>query len=172
MAKEEAVTFTPREMEVLALAWQCFESEPKVNNHHSTRSRLAHPSTNHVLPQIDIKKLARLTGYTEGSAGVTIGKIKRKLKTHAANNDDGDDGTTPASTPKKTPAKTPKSTGKRAASTAATQDTPAKKRKAPQGSAPEPAVLQEEEEEEEEFKLKTEVVDDDEEGGYDGFYRH
>lgn len=170
MAKEEAVTFTPREMEVLALAWQCFESEPKVNNHHSTPSCLAHPSTNHVLPQIDIKKLARLTGYTEGSASVTIGKIKRKLKTHAASNGDGDDGTPPASTPKKTPAKTPKFTGKRAANTAAAQDTPAKKRKAPQGSAPEPAVFQEEEEEE--FKLKTEVEDDVEEGGYDGFYRY
>jgi hypothetical protein len=31
MAKaEEGLTLTNREMEVLALAWQCFESEPKV----------------------------------------------------------------------------------------------------------------------------------------------
>ncbi|KAL7779588.1 hypothetical protein CFE70_009092 [Pyrenophora teres f. teres 0-1] len=40
------VTFTPREMEVLALAWHCMESQPK----------------------IDMNKLASLTGYTPGSA--------------------------------------------------------------------------------------------------------
>jgi hypothetical protein len=28
--KEEGITFSPREMEVLALAWQCFDAEPKV----------------------------------------------------------------------------------------------------------------------------------------------
>ncbi|KAH7078248.1 hypothetical protein FB567DRAFT_130888 [Paraphoma chrysanthemicola] len=49
---------TARENEVLALAWQCFESEPKVDMH----------------------KLASLTGYTPGSAAFTMGKIKRKLK--------------------------------------------------------------------------------------------
>jgi hypothetical protein len=31
MAKEEGVSFSPREMEVLALAWQCMETEPKVS---------------------------------------------------------------------------------------------------------------------------------------------
>ncbi|KAH7406170.1 hypothetical protein DE146DRAFT_435652 [Phaeosphaeria sp. MPI-PUGE-AT-0046c] len=49
---------TPRENEVLALAWQCFDIEPKV----------------------DMNKLASLTGYTPGSAAFTMGKIKRKLK--------------------------------------------------------------------------------------------
>ncbi|KAF9735466.1 hypothetical protein PMIN06_006922 [Paraphaeosphaeria minitans] len=104
MAKaDDALTFSAREMQVLALAWQCFESEPK----------------------IDIKKLARITGYTEGSASVTIGKIKRKLKTLGAGGGAGE------STPKKTPAaktpaaKTPTS-GKRGASVGA-YETPSKK---------------------------------------------
>ncbi|KAI4956040.1 hypothetical protein J4E91_000250 [Alternaria rosae] len=59
MAKDD---LTPRENEVLALAWQCFEQEPKV----------------------DMNKLAALTGYTLGSAGFTMGKIKRKLKNKTA----------------------------------------------------------------------------------------
>lgn len=29
------VSFTPREMEVLALAWQCMETQPKVHLHPS-----------------------------------------------------------------------------------------------------------------------------------------
>ncbi|KAF1973038.1 hypothetical protein BU23DRAFT_554580 [Bimuria novae-zelandiae CBS 107.79] len=101
MAKEEAVSFSTREMEVLALAWQCFESEPK----------------------IDIKKLARLTGYTDGSASATISKIKRKLKTHAAEIGDNDANATPAAA-----AKTPRSTGKRAAGSMA-EESPSKKKK-------------------------------------------
>ncbi|KAH8719353.1 hypothetical protein GQ44DRAFT_829247 [Phaeosphaeriaceae sp. PMI808] len=56
------IDLTSRENEVLALAWQCFENEPKV----------------------DIAKLASLTGYTPGSASVTLGNIKRKLKNRAA----------------------------------------------------------------------------------------
>ncbi|EOA81738.1 hypothetical protein ACJQWK_11114 [Exserohilum turcicum] len=52
------VTFSAREMEVLALAWQCMETPPK----------------------IDMVKLAALTGYTPGSASVTLGNIKRKIK--------------------------------------------------------------------------------------------
>ncbi|RMZ69378.1 gpi transamidase component pig-u [Pyrenophora seminiperda CCB06] len=57
MSKKE-VNFTSRDMEVLALAWQCMETQPK----------------------IDMNKLALLTGYTPGSASVTFGKIKQKLK--------------------------------------------------------------------------------------------
>ncbi|KAL1656736.1 hypothetical protein SLS61_000532 [Didymella pomorum] len=83
-----------REMEVLALAWQCMESEPK---------------------------------YTEGSASVTMGKIKRKLKAKAA----GSSGVV-NNTPKKTATprapRTPKS-GKRGASKAAGEGTPTKKGK-------------------------------------------
>jgi hypothetical protein len=65
--------------------------------------------------QIDMVKLASLTGYTPGSASVTFGNIKRKIKQLG----DGLAADGPA-TPKKgarskaTP--TPKSTGKRTAS--------------------------------------------------------
>ncbi|KAF3049154.1 hypothetical protein E8E11_006968 [Didymella keratinophila] len=94
-----------REMEVLALAWQCMESEPKIDN----------------------KRLAELTGYTEGSASVTMGKIKRKLKARAAESS-GVVKNTPkkAATPRAP--KTPKS-GKRGAFEAAGEGTPTKKGK-------------------------------------------
>ncbi|OAL05847.1 hypothetical protein IQ06DRAFT_332238 [Phaeosphaeriaceae sp. SRC1lsM3a] len=64
MSSNTTIQFSPREMEVLALAWQCMEAQPK----------------------IDMAKLASLTGYriassqTPGSASVTFGNIKRKLK--------------------------------------------------------------------------------------------
>ncbi|KAF1365926.1 hypothetical protein EJ07DRAFT_170669 [Lizonia empirigonia] len=90
---------TSREMEVLALAWQCMESEPKIDNN----------------------RLAELTGYTPGSASVTLGKIKRKLKLRAV-------GSTGApTTPKKAGVnaggqlKTPKS-GKRGQQAPANED--------------------------------------------------
>ncbi|KAF1913950.1 hypothetical protein BDU57DRAFT_328226 [Ampelomyces quisqualis] len=93
----QSVTFSPREMEVLALAWQCMESQPK----------------------IDMNKLASLTGYTPGSASVTFGNIKRKIKLLGEDLAAGG----PA-TPKKgggpgrskSTGGTPKSTGKRGAS--------------------------------------------------------
>ncbi|KAF2857028.1 hypothetical protein T440DRAFT_503612 [Plenodomus tracheiphilus IPT5] len=58
MAGNKDVSLSAREMEVLALAWQCMDTQPK----------------------IDMQKLASLTGYTPGSASVTMGNIKRKLK--------------------------------------------------------------------------------------------
>jgi hypothetical protein len=83
-----AITFSAREMEVLALAWQCMEQQPKVSispPRTSTSTRLAptplflsHTHTNPL--QIDMNKLATLTGYTPGSAAVTFGNIKRKIK--------------------------------------------------------------------------------------------
>lgn len=48
-------------------------------------------------------KLAKLTGYTPGSASVTLGKIKRKMKQHAG-------GASPISTPRKSTG-TPKKRG-------------------------------------------------------------
>jgi hypothetical protein len=48
-------------------------------------------------------KLAKLTGYTPGSASVTLGKIKRKMKQHA-------EGASPISTPRKSTG-TPKKRG-------------------------------------------------------------
>ncbi|KAF2877108.1 hypothetical protein BDV95DRAFT_601524 [Massariosphaeria phaeospora] len=134
----EAVSFSAREMEVLALAWQCMESEPK----------------------IDIDKLASLTGYTHGSASVTMGNIKRKLKQHAASV-----GGAPV-TPKKgssggRPKTTPKSTGKRGAS--ATGDADASPTKKQKGAAPKKraaANLSDDDEEFGDFKIKGEEKDD------------
>ncbi|KAH6620452.1 hypothetical protein C7974DRAFT_234414 [Boeremia exigua] len=121
---------TAREMEVLGLAWQCMDSDPK----------------------IDYTKLAQLTGYTPGSASVTFGKIKRKLKAKAA-------GSSAVSvTPKKaaggipkTP-KTPKS-GKRGATEDAATGTPSKK-----GKKASKAVNDEEEDEFDNLPIKKEEV--------------
>jgi hypothetical protein len=57
-----------REMEVLALAWQCMESEPKVSSPSSTSrssTKKQHPAQYY---QIDNKKLAELTGVWKASA--------------------------------------------------------------------------------------------------------
>lgn len=34
MTSKDTVSFSPREMETLALAWQCMESQPKVRDAH------------------------------------------------------------------------------------------------------------------------------------------
>ena len=116
--------------------------------------------------QIDIKKLARLTGYTEGSASVTIGKIKRKLKIHAG----GDaDGGTPTSTPRKAAAKTPRSTKRATKDFDTPQETPSKRRKQASSVASEPSAYQEDEEE---YMIKTEDDANDnfaEYGSYGGY---
>ncbi|KAF2007266.1 hypothetical protein P154DRAFT_614675 [Amniculicola lignicola CBS 123094] len=92
MAEKEApVAFTPREMEVLALAWQCMESEPKIN----------------------MAKLAQLTGYTHASAGVTFGKIKRKLKIFAASSQPMDYASTPTKKGTTSTGAVPRSSAKR-----------------------------------------------------------
>ncbi|KAH9868733.1 hypothetical protein J1614_007805 [Plenodomus biglobosus] len=110
MAGDKDGSLSAREMEVLALAWQCMDAPPK----------------------IDMQKLALLTGYTPGSAAVTMGNIKRKLKQRS-----GDASTSSApSTPKRGSAAagrsrtmTPKSsTGKRGASASASA-TPSKRAK-------------------------------------------
>lgn len=100
-----------------------------------------------------------MTGYTEGSASVTIGKIRRKLKAHGG----GNRGATPASASKKTQAapRTPKS-GKRAAGTTH-DETPSKKNK----KAGDISVL--EDEDDEDFKIKPEPEGDDGYGGYGGY---
>ncbi|KAH7119854.1 hypothetical protein B0J11DRAFT_508645 [Dendryphion nanum] len=77
MTSDDKVAFSAREMETLALAWQCFESEPK----------------------IDYKKLAAIAGYTEGSAKTTMGNLRRKLKASAAQQGISDGAATPK-TPK------------------------------------------------------------------------
>lgn len=74
--------------------------------------------------QIDFDKLAPMCGYTVGSAKVTFGKLKRKMKAHAA-------GEPNPTTPRKTAASgTPKSTGKRkGAGAAGSRASPSKKAK-------------------------------------------
>ncbi|KAF1982547.1 hypothetical protein K402DRAFT_457233 [Aulographum hederae CBS 113979] len=54
---DKAIPLSEKEMRLLALAWQCFDIQPKV----------------------DYNKLAALAGYTSGSASVMLGRIKRKL---------------------------------------------------------------------------------------------
>jgi hypothetical protein len=82
--------------------------------------------------QINMEKLADLTGYTPGSASVTFGNIKRKLKLL------GEDlAANGPATPKKgggpgrSKTTTPKSTGKRAApkATGKTDESPTKRTK-------------------------------------------
>jgi hypothetical protein len=68
-------------------------------------------------------KLARLTGYTTGSAATVFGNIKRKIKTLG----DSLSGDGPA-TPKTSKTGTPKSTGKRGRK-AAEEETPTKRQK-------------------------------------------
>ncbi|KAJ4989833.1 hypothetical protein SVAN01_04670 [Stagonosporopsis vannaccii] len=95
---------TAREKEVLALAWQCMDTDPK----------------------IDFTKLAQLGGYTPASANVTFGKIKRKLKAKAAGPSAVPD------TPKKGAGgrpKTPKSGKRGATEEPAAAGTPSKKGK-------------------------------------------
>lgn len=102
---------------------------------HGNRAQGMSPSPNFhctlqpqlTTPQIDVAKLASLTGYTAGSASVTLGKIKRKLKDHA-----GQFSASNPATPKKSNTgagvpKTPKSTGKRGAKGAANDESPTKK---------------------------------------------
>ncbi|KAJ4366655.1 hypothetical protein N0V95_000156 [Ascochyta clinopodiicola] len=98
---------TTREMEVLALAWQCMENEPKIDTH----------------------KLAQLTGYTPGSASVTLGKIKRKLKNKAAGVTTSNPATPKRQINNRGPRSTPKSSAKRGAIEDAAAVTPSKKGK-------------------------------------------
>ncbi|KAF2823523.1 hypothetical protein CC86DRAFT_69053 [Ophiobolus disseminans] len=146
---DKSITLSAREMEVLALAWQCMEAQPK----------------------IDMNKLAQLTGYTPRSASVTFGNIKRKIKLLgeglAANG---------PTTPKKGgghgrakagPTTTPKSTGKRSAKAAANGDddipdpeeTPTKRAKKA-GSKKAREDLDDDEEEFNFGRIKKEEIDD------------
>ncbi|KAF1841562.1 uncharacterized protein K460DRAFT_293388 [Cucurbitaria berberidis CBS 394.84] len=177
MAGDKEISFSGREMEVLALAWQCMEGQPKV---HAAPSLDA--ATTFRVPydpfhdKIDMQKLARLTGYTPGSASVTFGNIKRKIKLLG----DSLSGNGPA-TPKKGGAggrsktATPKRSGgggKRGL-TAAQNDTPSKKRQKTGGRKAREEIEHEDEVEEEEEErdlassvIKKEDVIEDREASY------
>lgn len=170
MSKDEAVSFSPREMEVLALAWQCFESEPKVRNRGGWNGgpsslRLFTQSLADYAPQIDIKKLARLTGYTEGSASVTIGKIKRKLKVHATGAADSDASVNSPATPKRAVTRA-RVTGKRTAN--AMDPSPAKKVKSTPGMTPD-VNLSPDDEEEYKIKIEQDTYPSFGKGSYGGY---
>ncbi|KAF1958837.1 hypothetical protein CC80DRAFT_21013 [Byssothecium circinans] len=103
-------TFSTKEMQNLALAWQCMLTDPK----------------------IDMEKFAQLAGYgSRASAATTFNNLKRKLK-DLAGNSNAMPSSTPLGTPKKTFTaipRTPKS-GKRAAPAAGDDDeSPTKKKK-------------------------------------------
>ncbi|KAH9863115.1 hypothetical protein IAQ61_009392, partial [Plenodomus lingam] len=125
MAGDKINPLSAREMEVLALAWQCMDVQPKIDTH----------------------KLASLTGYTPGSASVTMGNIKRKLKIL------GDSLTSKSgpTTPKKTV--TPKSTAgsKRGAPA---NETPSKRQKS--GGRPKQQHSAKDDEDDDEEMTKTE----------------
>ncbi|KAK3076258.1 hypothetical protein LTS18_013494 [Coniosporium uncinatum] len=160
------VNLSEKEMRLLALAWQCFDNNPKIDN----------------------KKLAKISGYTEGSAQVTLGKIKRKLAAAAADvtaeADNADDATnsvgspaaaaTATATPVKTPRKraAPKSGGKGKGAGAGGEEgegeTPKKKQRATPAKkkAVQAEVEAEVGEEEEEDELAGEVKGEMAEGGF------
>ncbi|KAF3004226.1 hypothetical protein E8E13_007217 [Curvularia kusanoi] len=125
---------TARESEVLALAWQCMESDPK----------------------IDFTKLAQLANYTPASASVIFGKIKRKLKAKATGV-----STAPATPKKSKSARQPRTpaSAKRAAASDAADGTPSKKSK----KAKKPAS-DDEDEEFGNFTVKREEITDINEG--------
>ncbi|KAL5118353.1 hypothetical protein ACEQ8H_003702 [Pleosporales sp. CAS-2024a] len=92
MSADKSIAFSAREMEVLALAWQCMEQQPK----------------------IDMDKLASLAGYTRGSASVIFGTIKRKIKLLGEGLAADGPATPKTNSARAKPAPTPKSSAKRA----------------------------------------------------------
>ncbi|KAF2402786.1 hypothetical protein EJ06DRAFT_554363 [Trichodelitschia bisporula] len=80
---KEGRNLTEKEMRLLALSWMCFHTEP----------------------QVDFDKLAGLTGYTLGSTKVLLGNLKRKLKSVASENLNGDEDDKKPVTPKPSPRK-------------------------------------------------------------------
>ncbi|KAF1936540.1 hypothetical protein EJ02DRAFT_427425 [Clathrospora elynae] len=146
MAGDKDVTLSPREMEVLALAWQCMETQPK----------------------IDMRKLASLTGYTFGSASVTFGNIKRKIKLLG----DSLSAIAPATPKKRGGSDLAKTTPKKRGA-AAVNDTATTPSKRTRKVARQPSADDEEDDEEDfgfEAKSKGAVVKkEEEEEGVDGF---
>lgn len=118
--------------------------------------------------QIDMVKLARLTGYTLKSAPVVFGNIKRKIKT--LGEELAAEG--PATPKNGSATKKPKSSGKRAAGKSAGGDndeSPTKKVKAAAAKKKGAAKATEEDDDEEDFDLMKHRVKKEEAEGLDGF---
>ncbi|PVI02335.1 hypothetical protein DM02DRAFT_670625 [Periconia macrospinosa] len=150
------MSLSSREMEVLALAWQCMDTEPK----------------------IDFEKLATLAGYgSRNSASVTFNNIRKKIKNSAPTS-----SSVPA-TPRKTKqaagggsaVKTPRSGGgtstpgtkKRGAAKSSVVDagTPSKKQKNSKSVAQQKVQRDHRDEDE---RTDFALSEDEGEGGYDG----
>ncbi|OCK86085.1 hypothetical protein K432DRAFT_399681 [Lepidopterella palustris CBS 459.81] len=116
----EGLALNPQHSRLLALAWQCFESEPK----------------------IDYEKLSRLSGYTVGSAKVTVGTIKRKMRIAA-----GEDVATKSSSPSKGDGVTATTPRKRKSTTHGDEQGSSKKRGKKGQAAAAPANLDDDDEE-------------------------
>ncbi|KXT11905.1 hypothetical protein AC579_10492 [Pseudocercospora musae] len=147
MAENDA--FTDREQKVMALAWQCFAEQPK----------------------IDFEKLARLSGYTNvRSASNAWGAIKKKLASQANKAGAGDADVNGDNESATTPKTTPKKRGKKAADEDDGEQTPAKKTKGRKGKAtPKKAGTDEDSGENGPVvKAEAEGDDDDDDDGDDG----
>ncbi|KAJ4989834.1 hypothetical protein SVAN01_04671 [Stagonosporopsis vannaccii] len=92
------LTFTARENEVLALAWQCFTTEPKVDiNKLAALTGASHTPLHErasPLPALCLDPLSDYgrrnamltleTQYTHSSASTTLGKLKARMKSASA----------------------------------------------------------------------------------------
>ncbi|KAI4936414.1 hypothetical protein J4E85_001744 [Alternaria conjuncta] len=139
-------SLSAREIEVLALAWQCVDPQPKV----------------------DMVKLAALTGYTPGSASVTFGNIKRKLKNMAAGASE-DSPATPAKSRSggRARATTATSTPKKRGATAAPSS--ASKRRAARQPSPSVSDGNNDDDDDDDFGLHGPKVKKEEPAFDDGF---
>jgi hypothetical protein len=105
---------TDRERQLMAMAWMCMESEPKVSipsphliSPHSRPS--SHPSpisspttANQTHPQVDNKKLAAMAGMSNPvSASNAWARIKKKIAAQAPAAVNGSATPTPKATPSK-----------------------------------------------------------------------
>lgn len=87
--------FTPREQELMAAAWQCFEEQPKV------RSQVLRVKSVLTTPQIDYEKMAKLVNMSNPrSASNAWSAIKKKLAAKMAGMDGGEGGEENGNTPK------------------------------------------------------------------------
>lgn len=125
-------------------------------------------------PKMDVNKLGLLTGYTPGSASVTFGKIKQKLKALGDSLSASPPGPItpkkaggPGGSKKGSTSSTPSKSGTKRAAPTAKGDTPSKRAK--KGGARTPVEDGSEDELPEDVYVKTEMADRDGDGGA-GFY--
>lgn len=148
--------FTPREQEILAFAWQCFEEAPRARRHPLISTLISSQLTHH---QVNIKKLAGLCGMTnQGSATNAWAKIKKKIEAQGKELSGEASPTKANGTPKATP--TPRKRTKKAADEDVDdEESPAKKAKGRKAKS-EAKVDEEEDGEDEKSVVKAENADE------------